>query len=514
VLLTKIHLCSMGVLLLAAPVSGQALDAAACEKLTSLNLTHATLKAELIAPGAFTPTQMSGGVPLSPQALAALPAFCRVSGSLTPTADSDIRIEVWLPAEKWNGKLEGVGDGGWGGSIFYFLMADGLRRGYAVVATDTGHVGNGGDGKFALNHPEKLTDFAYRAVHEMTTTAKTVVMGAYGHGPRLSYWNGCSTGGRQGLKEAQNYPADYDGIVVGAPANYMTHLLVQSLWVSRATLTNPASALSPTQFAALHDAAVKQCDEIDGVKDGLLRDPTLCKFDPASIACPSGGDAGSCLTPPQIEAARKIYGDAKNPRTGEVIFPGLERASERGWGPLAGGPAPFSIAADYFKYVIYKNPDWDFRTLDFDKDTALADKTDNGLLNATDPDLKPFFALGGKLLLHHGWADPLIAPRNTINYYNSVLKEVGADVASQSMRLFMAPGMDHCFGGEGPNLFDGLASLEEWVEQKHVPERIVAVHMSSGKADRTRPLCRYPQVAIYSGTGSTDDEANFACKVP
>ena len=443
---------------------------------------------------------------------AALPAFCRVSGTVTPSPDSSIYVELWLPASGWNGKLEGVGNGGWAGSIFYFLMADGLRRGYAVVATDTGHAGDMGDGSFAFNHPEKLTDFAYRAVHEMTVAAKTVVVAAYGNGPRLWYWNGCSTGGRQGLKEAQKYPADYDAVLAGAPANYMTHLMMQSLWVGRATLVDPASKLSPQQFAALHDAAIAQCDALDGVKDGILRDPTACPFDPASLACSAGGETGACLTPPQVDAARKIYGDVKNPRTGAVIFPGLERTSEKGWDELAGGPAPLSIAADYFKYVIYKTPDWDFKTLDFDKDTALADRTDDGLLNATDPNLKPFFSRGGKLLLYHGWTDPLIAPRNTIGYYTSVVNAIGAGAASQSMRLFMAPGMDHCVGGEGPSQFDGLAALERWVEQKQVPERIIATHLTNGKPDRTRPLCPYPQVAVYSGTGSTDDEANFVCK--
>jgi feruloyl esterase len=477
-------------------------------------VAHATLQAQLVGAGEFNPPAQVGAMPNNPRAFATLSAFCRVTGTLTPSADSAIRMEVWLPIAKWNGKLEGVGNGGWAGSIFYGALADAVSSGYAVVATDTGHAGGMGDGTFAFNHPEKLTDFGYRAVHEMTVTAKAVALAAYGTAPRLSYWFGCSTGGRQGLKEAQKYPADYDGILAGAPANFMTHLATQGMWVAHATLKDPASHLSREKFEALHAAVLAQCDEADGVKDGVLRDPRTCRFDPSSIACPAGIDSGSCLMPPQAEAARKIYGATTNPRTGAAIFPGLEPSSERGWGILAGGPGPLSISNDYFKYVVFRNPDWDFKTFDFDKDVAKTDAVDDGLLNAIDPDLKPFFARGGKLLLYHGWTDPLIAPRNTIDYYESVVHALGVDAAAQSMRLFMAPGMDHCFGGDGPSVFDGVTALDQWVEQKRAPDRIVASHLTAGKPDRTRPLCAYPNVAVYTGTGSTDDEANFVCKAP
>jgi tannase/feruloyl esterase len=502
----------LGLLCASAPARGQTPDAA-CEKLAALKIENAMLVAGTVPAGQFKPPPSPpGGMPSMPQAFANLPAMCRVTGTLKPSSDSDITVEVWLPIENWNGKLQGVGNGGWAGSIFYFLMANALRSGYAVVATDTGHVGGMGDGAFAFNHPEKVTDFAWRAVHEMTVVAKALIESYYGKAPRLSYWNGCSTGGRQGLKEAQRYPSDYDGILDGAPANFMTHLATHSLWVAHATLKDQASYIPKDKFATLHKAVLDACDGLDGVKDGVLENPRQCKFDPKSIECAAGTDTSACLTAPQVDAARKIYGPARNPRTGAEIFPGLERGSEMGWGALAAGPGPLSISADHFKYIVFGNPDWDYKTLDFDRDVAKADQVDNGLLNATSPNLRAFFNRGGKILMYHGWNDQLIAPGNSINYYNSVVKELGLETVSKSMRLFMAPGMDHCFGGDGPNVFDGMAALERWVEQHEAPEQLIASHIANGKPDRTRPLCLYPKVAVYSGTASTDDAANFVCK--
>jgi feruloyl esterase len=493
----------------AAPIAA----APSCEGLTSQARPSATItQAQVIEAGTFTlPT---GAQPSpAPVNFGNLPAFCRAAATLKPSADSNIKIEVWLPVSGWNGKFLGVGNGGWAGAISYPALAGGLSRGYAVASTDTGHAGSGGDGSFAFGHPEKLTDFAYRAVHEMTVHAKALVNGYYGSAPRLSYWNGCSTGGRQGLKEAQKYPADYDGIFAGAPANFMTHLSAQALWVAHATLKDPASYVPREKFAVIHKAVLEACDALDGVKDGVLEDPTRCRFDPAALQC-RGEEAAQCLTPPQVEAVRKIYGAVKNPRTGVEIFPGLEPGSELGWSALAGGPNPFSISTDHFKYVVFKNPSWDFKTFDFDKDVELADRLDAGLTNANDPDLRAFFGRGGRLLMYHGWNDQLIAPRNSVNYYRSVMSAVGAIKAAESIRLFMVPGMTHCAGGEGTSVFAGMPALEHWVEEKVAPEQIAASHVVNGVADRTRPLCPYPKIAAYTGTGSTDDAANFVCKTP
>jgi feruloyl esterase len=488
--------------------------AASCESIASLALPDTTITmAQVVAAGAFVPP--GGGQGKVNGALAAfkdLPEFCRVAATLKPSIDSDIKIEVWLPVSGWNGNYEAVGNGGWSGAISYAAMGPELRNGYATSSTDTGH--QGGSGSFALGHPEKLIDFAYRSEHEMTVKAKSVIAALYGMAPRYSYWVGCSSGGKQGLKEAQRYPEDYDGIVAGAPANYWTHLMAGDLWPALATLKDPASFIPPAKYAAIHKAVLEACDVLDGVRDGVLEDPTRCHFHPEVLAC-KGADSPDCLTAPQVEAAQKIYAGAKNPRTGQPIFPGLEPGSELAWGALAGGPKPFQIVDDHFKYVVFKDPNWDFRTLNLDTDVALADKLDNGTLNATDPDLKKFISHGGKLIQYHGWNDQLIAPQNSINYYQSVIKKMGgASKTVDSYRLFMAPGMNHCGGGDGPNAIDGISVIAQWVEKGATPEKIIASHSTQGRVDRTRPLCAYPQVAKYKGSGSTDDAANFSCALP
>jgi feruloyl esterase len=434
-----------------------------------------------------------------------------VQATLTPSSDSDIRIEVWLPASGWNGKFQAVGNGGWAGTISYGPLGAAVRRGDAAASTDTGHVG--GSASFALGHPEKLTDFAYRAVHEMTVTSKAIIANFYGSGPRYSYWNGCSTGGRQGLKEAQRFPADFDGIIAGAPANYQTHLHVWSVTVAQAVHKEPGSYIPPEKYPAIHKAALEACDVLDGLKDGLIEDPTRCHFDPKAIEC-QGEDSPSCLTAPQVEAARKIYAPLKNSRTGAEIFPGMEPGSELRWAGLA-GPKAATVATDTFTYIVYKDPNWDWRTMNSDTDTALADKMDNGLINAIDPNLDPFFSHKGKLIMYHGWSDQLIAPANSVNYYETVAKKMGgASKTADEIRLFMVPGMAHCAGGEGPNNFDMVSAMEQWVEQGKAPDQIIASHSQNGTVDRTRPLCPYPQMARYKGAGSIDDASNFTCAAP
>jgi feruloyl esterase len=479
--------------LAAAPAGGSS-----CESLLKIALPNTAITTtQVVSAGEFKLPAGRGPAP----SFQDLPAFCRVQATLMPFSDSDIRIEVWLPASGWNGKFQAVGNGGWAGTISYGPLGAAVRRGYAAASTNTGHVG--GSASFALGHPEKLTDFAYRAVHEMTVASKAIIKNFYGTGPRYSYWNGCSTGGRQGLKEAQRFPADFDGIIAGAPANYQTHLHVWSIAVAQAVHKEPGSYIPPEKYPAIHKAALEACDALDGLKDGLIQDPTRCHFDPKVIEC-HGEDSPSCLTGPQVEAARKIYAALKNSRAGAEIFPGMEPGSELGWAPLA-GPNAASVATDTFSYIVYKDPNWDWHTMNPDTDSALADKIDNGLINAIDPNLTPFFNQKGKLIMYHGWSDQLIAPGNSVNYYNSV------GGAADSMRLFMIPGMAHCGGGEGPNTFDMVSALEQWVEQGKAPEQIVASHSQNGTVDRTRPLCPYPQMARYKGTGSIDDAANFTC---
>jgi feruloyl esterase len=483
-------------------------DDSSCEKLASLKLPNVSITlAKTVSAGEFTAPTVEGPTPPR-EMFARLPAFCRMAATLTPSSDSDIKIEVWIPIAGWNGKLQGVGNGGWSGAISYPGLAGGVIRGYATASTDTGH--SGGSGSFVLGHPEKLIDFGYRAVHEMTVTAKAVITAFNGTGPKLSYWNGCSSGGKQGLKEAQKYPADYDGIVAGAPANNWTHLEAQSLWVAHAVHQDPASFIPQSKYALLHQAALSACDALDGVKDGVLEDPPRCRFDPKLLEC-KGEETPTCLTTAQVEAARKIYAPATNPRTGKEIYPGLEAGSEMGWGPLA-GPRPLPIAVDEFKYEVFQDASWDWRTLNFDADVARADKADHGIINATDPDLSEFITRGGKLLLYHGWNDTLISPRNTVEYYKNVQYTLGSP--EDSVRLFMVPGMMHCGGGDGTADWDKTAIIEQWVEQGHAPDQIVAERRVNGKTVRTRPLCPYPQVAQYKGSGSTDEAASFVCKAP
>jgi len=481
-----------------------------CESLTSLKLPNTKITLARVEEGDLS--SIDNGTPGGP--LNHLPAFCRVAGTISPVPDSVIKFEVWMPVSGWNHRFMAVGNGGFSGGLWYHFMAGAVRQGYAVAATDTGHEGSVPDASFALGHPEKLIDFGYRSVHEMTVKSKAIVATFYDTPAAKSYWDGCSSGGKQGLMEAQRYPDDFDGIIAGAPANNWEPLLASSIWIEQATHLTAASRLPNEKLAILHQAALDACDASDGVKDGVIRDSLSCHFDPAVTQC-KGADTSTCLSSEQVEAARKIYAGPVNPRTHEKIFPGLEPGSEITWRAFA--EPVFPIAASHFRYIIFKDPKWEPSTLNFDSDIAIAQKVENGTLTATNPNLKPFFAHGGKLILYHGLSDGLIAPKNTINYYNAVFKATGP-AAANSMRLYLAPGMEHCFGGDGPSDFDLDAPLAAWVEDHKAPGPILALHFPANapptKPDRTRPLCPYPQVAKYKGLGSTDDAANFACAKP
>jgi tannase/feruloyl esterase len=483
--------------------------ATTCESLSSLSLPDTTITmAQAVPAGSFVaPGGGRGG--RGAAGPAEHPAFCRVAATLKPSSDSDIKVEFWLPmTSDWNGKYQAVGNGGWGGSIVYAAMLDALRRGYATSSTDTGH--EGGSASFALGHPEKLVDFGSRSIHEMTLKARAVIAAFYGNAPRLSYFNGCSGGGRQGMKEAQRFAADYDGIIAGAPAVDSTGRAAQSIRVAQTVHADEANFIPAAKYPLIHNAVLQACDALDGVKDGVLENPRVCRFDPKVLEC-KGADDGSCLTKAQVESVRKIYAASINPRTKREIT-SLEPGSELGWATW-GGVQPLGLSADMFKFVVHKDPNWDFRTFDWDKDIVLAEQVDGGNVNALETNLKPFFDRGGKLIHYHGWADPQISPGNSVSYYKSVVEaNGGAGKIQSSYRMFMVPGMAHCGGGDGPNTFDMVGALERWVEKGTAPEQIVASRIRDGKVDRTRPLCPYPQVASYKGSGSTDEAANFVCK--
>lgn len=502
----------LGVVLLWSALRINTADAATCEELARLRLSNTVITlAESVSAGSFKPPTFPGAGPGIPAAAyAGLPAFCRVAGTIKPTPDSDIRFEVWMPTTaNWNGKFIGVGNGVWAGSISYFEMIAPLTRGYATAATDDGHQGSPLDAGFAAGHPEKLIDFGSRAPHEMTVAAKATIAAFYGKSPSRSLFVSCSTGGRQGLMEAFRYPTDYDGISSMAPANPMVPLMVSSLWTGYVALKDKTSMIPPAKFGMVQKAAVAACDANDGVKDGIISAPKSCRFDPAVLQC-KADDAADCLTSAQVTALRGIYNGPKNPRTGQPIYPGFEPGSEAMFPIQTTGPEPFGAATTYMRDLVFKDPKWDFRSFDYDKDVTRALQAGSEALDVPPTGLDSFFNGGRKLLLSHGWADGLIPAMSTVNFYNALTNHLGAKKADAGARLFMAPGMGHCTGGDGPFVFDVISSIDKWVETGTAPERIIASNPPMAPA-RTRPLCPYPQEVVYSGTGSTDDEKNFKC---
>ena len=501
---------------------------ASCESLKSLTLPNTTIvAAEMVPAGPFVaPGRGAAPAPPAPpaegrgragggggqfiQAPQIAPAHCRVNAILRPSSDSEIEMEAWLP-ENWNGKFQFVGGGGWAGIISFPAMVAALQEGYATASTDTGH--KGGNALFAINHPEKVVDFAYRAVHETTVQAKALIAKYYDRPARLSYWNGCSTGGRQGLMEAQKFPDDFDAIIAGAPANYQTHLHTWDLSVAVPVLNNPAAALTQPKLRALNEAAIEACDAQDGAKDGIINNPRACKFDPSVLLC-KGSDGPNCLTQPQLDAVKRAYAPAKT-KSGDVVFPGKEPGSESQWMSFLGGGTAPGVSVGSF-LVAYNDGNWDAKTFDLDRDLKLVDEKVGTVINAVNPDLSAFKAHGGKLLLYHGWIDTAISPGNTINYYESVLKSMGGKSSGKQLddfvRLYMAPGMQHCGGGPGPNQINYMAIMERWRESNQTPASIEAIHVANNRVDMTRPLCPYPQVATYKGSGSVNDAGNFACK--
>ncbi|MEO6389313.1 MAG: tannase/feruloyl esterase family alpha/beta hydrolase [Croceibacterium sp.] len=488
--------------------------AAECGALTGTTLAGGKVtSAALVAAGAFQQPGGGGGPPgVAAGRFGTLPAFCRVQVTLTPTADSDIKSEVWLPASGWNGKYVGIGNGIWAGTISFGEMGAALARGYAVAATDTGHTGNGLTGEFAIGHPEKLVDFGYRAVHETTVAAKRVVEAFYGSGPKLSFWNSCSTGGRQGLMEAYRFPADFDAISAMAPANLMTDLMTQSMWAGWQPQRASDAAVPMAVLASVHRAAVAQCDKLDGLEDGLIGLPNQCTFDPGSVAG---------VTPAQAETLREIY-------KGPPGLPGWPVGSELQMAVVAGGATPFPVALTYFSMLAFGDrPGWDWKSFDYTRDAAAGRTYGADMLDVPPTGLAAFFERGGKLLLSHGWSDGLIPANNTLRFYNGLRPTLSAGQADSQFRLYMVPGMDHCGGGEGASTIDTLGTIDYWTTSGQAPNRVLAVRPASTGAGGppgappappreaiSRPLCPYPAYAKYAGSGDAADEKSFTCALP
>jgi hypothetical protein len=513
-----------------AACAGLTLQGATCESLASLRMTDVTVTAaSTVSPGPVVGTEGRGGRQVEVSA-----AFCRVSITLKPSADSEIRVEVWMPAAGWNGKFQGVGNGGFAGSIGFAELGYAVSHGYAAAATDTGHRGTATDAQWAMNHPEKIIDFGYRAIHETADTAKAVIKGFYGEGPKRSYFNSCSTGGRQALMEAQRFPADYDGIIAGAPANNYTRGIVICVTNTQA-LTQPGAFIPPSKLPAIQTAALNACDANDGVKDGVIENPTQCRFDPSVLLC-KGAESDGCLTQPQLTALQHIYSGAKDSK-GKLLMPGFSPGGEAepgGWGAWITGAAlgrssEYAYGTNFFRFMIFGDANWDYKTATPDDIAKISDEKLSRTLDSMNPDLSKFRARGGRLIMFHGWADAAIPPTNSVNYYTSVQKKLGLKDAADVVRLFMVPGMEHCGGGAGPDYFgqntvprndadhDIDAAVERWVEQGTAPEKIIAAKLKERNSpatgvSRTRPLCAWPKTAHYNGSGSTDEAEHFDCK--
>jgi len=496
-----------GAVLFATVLQLNAIAATPCESLAGMTLTKAKVtSASVVAAGAFVPP--SGGGRGGGGNFASLPEFCRVAATLTPSPDSDIKVELWLPQSGWNGKFEAVGNGGWAGTIPYAAIAAAMRNGYAAAGTDTGHTGGNAD--FAFGHPEKVTDFAYRSIHEMAVQSKAILKEHYGSPAKFSYFNGCSQGGRQGLSEAQRYPSDFDGIIAGASAIDQMQMHGARTALNLLVNQGPDAVIPPAKYPMIHQAVLNACDALDGVKDEVLEDPMKCKFDYASLLC-KAGDSPDCLTKGQVESAKYMTSPLKDPKNGKTLFDRyLAMGSELGWATL-GGPQPLGLSVSGLRNIVFGDRSWDYKTMELTADIQRAAASDK-VMATNNPDILRFLDRGGKLLMYHGWSDPQVTPLNSVSYYKNVLKTVGNGAAGEAIALFMVPGMNHCSGGPGTDNFDKMKVMEDWVEKKIEPKKIMASHLTNGVVDRTRPLCPYPKVAKYNGSGDMNDAANFQCK--
>lgn len=517
-------LLSAGLLMLGLATPGHSqnqVNAESCAALASLNLENTRISlAELVAANAFT---LDGAdEPLQ------TPAFCRVTGLTAPA----INFEVWLPVENWNGKYQGVGNGGMAGSLSYAAMARALRIGYATASTDTGHQAGPipFDASWAVGRPDLIEDFGHRALHLTTVNGKAVTAALYDQAPEYSYYVGCSKGGQQGFMEAQRYPDDFDGIVAGAPAHDWTRFYAGGhLWYSQAMLNDTQAHIPRNKLQVLGRAVLQACDAKDGIADGILSDPLACDFDPGVLQCPNGDDGPNCLNSKQVEAVDKIWSGVRD-SSGDLVYPPLVPGSEAfpgGWSTWVTGTEPFTSlhwrgGEGFFRWFVFEDEGWDFTDFDYDDDLAYALEKVSPAVDATNPDLSPLRDRGGKLLVYHGWADPDISPLSAIDYFNEVVDTMaaqGGEAARRAeindfYRLFMVPGMGHCAGGPGPDRFDALSAMENWVENGIAPEQLIARKVQDGQTTRSRPLCVFPRRAVWSGAGSSDEAANFSCRLP
>jgi pimeloyl-ACP methyl ester carboxylesterase len=497
-----------------------------CTQLTGKTIEGAVIdRAEMIQQG----TPLSAPPPVDEQIQELLGApkgktasvnFCRVTAHIAPVPGSHIKMQIVLP-QNWNRKFLGAGGGGLNGGLFSapWRLNDSAVQGYAGLATDAGH-DVAMTAEWARGNPEKMIDYGYRANHLGARVGKAVIAAYYGKKPERAYFTGCSNGGRDALMLAQRYPDDYDAIIAGAPANNFTGLFTRFARYEQIVRLSPGTDVLGPKLKLVHDAAIKQCDALDGLKDGLIERPTACRFDPAALQC-KPGQANSCLTNREVTAVKSIYADLRT-SNGRLVMQGLPVGSEYEWiQPFTAEVSLGSIfGKEFFSAMVYDDRDWTIAKLNLDKDYPAAVQRLGAVLDSTNPDLRPFLARGGKLLMYHGWDDAAIPAGNSIAYYKEMTRRSGPAAAAQT-RLFMLPGVAHCVSGHGPDYVDYVAELDRWVETGVAPERMIASKYEKSSffapdpAERpklTRPICAWPKVARYNGSGPVDSAASYSCR--
>lgn len=491
-----------------APVRPSMPTAEACRNLAGLKVESGTVvSADRVARGSTIADGETAGAKVDTN-------LCRVRLRLQPTSGSDIKVEVWLP-ETWNSKLYGIGGTGFDGGLSLggaAVLNRAAGQGYAAVVTDAGHTPAPTVQTWVHRQPEKVVDFGHRANHLAAVVAKQVIAAYYRAPAERAYFLACSNGGRDGLMEVTRYPEDYDGVVAGAPARRYTEILTLLIWYHQAVHGPGGAPGLESKLGLISDAVLRKCDELDGVKDGILENPLRCDFDPASLQC-EDGDAPGCLTAAEVGALRKIYG---GPRlsNGERIYSGPAVGGEiipAEWTGWVTSPQTAVFGQEFYRWFVYDDPAWKVENFDIDRDYRAARERVAPIINAESPDISEFARRGGKLILYQGWHDPAITPAETIAYYEEMRRRLGP-TANDHARLFMVPGMGHCAGGPGATQFDMQPALEKWVERGEAPDRIIAVKPGSGNPPFSRPLCPWPKTAHYNGSGSTQDADNFTCR--
>ncbi|HEY1128970.1 MAG TPA: tannase/feruloyl esterase family alpha/beta hydrolase [Roseateles sp.] len=440
-------------------------------------------------------------------------AMCRVRLRLQPVAGSSINVEVWLP-ENWNGRLQGYGGAGFDGGLSLggaAALNKSIAQGYAAVTTDVGHKPAPGLAPWVHKQPEKVVDFGHRGNHLAAVVAKQVIQAYYGSPAKYAYFFGCSNGGRDGLMEASRYPGDYDGVIAGAPARRYLEVLTKLIWNHRTVHGSEGASKLGDKQALVHDAVLKKCDALDGVRDGLLENPRACRFDPAELQCKAENGA-DCLSSAEVTAFRRIY-DGPRLSDGRQVMSGPALGSEGGpdnWSAWVTTPQAAVFGQEFYRWMVFDDPDWKVEDFVLNRDYPLAHQRVASILNVDSPDLRPFAKKGGKLLMYQGWSDPVISAADTVEYFEKVSRHLG-DAADAHVRLFMVPAMGHCAGGPGASAFDMQPALERWVERGEAPQRIDAKNPDPNAAPFSRPLCPWPQTARYKGQGSVREAASFSC---